>query len=65
LIAEAGVDLVSWESGGKFGCDAEVASKCRRGEIGLWKHKWMVFGFEDPKAQQEKSERGGSKPYAS
>jgi hypothetical protein len=56
------VDVEPWPLGGQFGCDAEVASKCRRGVIGLWKHKPVVFGSENPKALKKKSVRGGSKP---
>jgi hypothetical protein len=39
--------------GGQIGCDAEVASKCRRGVVNLWRHELVVFGFENPKARKE------------
>jgi hypothetical protein len=65
LMMKATVDVEPRSLGGQAGCDAEVASKCRRGVISLWKHGLMVFGSENPKVRIQKSERGGSKPCAS
>jgi hypothetical protein len=54
----ATVDVEPWASGGQFGSDAEVASKCRRGVIGLWKHGPVVFGSENPKARKKRRAEG-------
>jgi len=51
-MREATVDVGPLSLGGQFGCDAEVASKCRKGVICLWRHKQMVFGAENPKAHK-------------
>jgi hypothetical protein len=47
------VDVEMPSLSGQFGCDAEVASKCRRGVVNWWRHELVVFGFEDPKARKE------------
>jgi hypothetical protein len=52
------VDVEPPPLGGQFGCDAEVASKCQRGVIGLWKHRPVVFGSENPKALKSKERKG-------
>jgi hypothetical protein len=49
----AAVDVEPLLLGSQFGCDAEVASKCRRGVVNLWRHELVVFGFENPKARRE------------
>jgi hypothetical protein len=49
----ATVDVEPQSLGGQFGFDAEVASKCRRGVVNLWRHELVVFGFENPKARKE------------
>jgi len=49
----ATVDVEPRSLGGQFGCDAEVASKCRRGAVNLWRHGLVVFGFENPRARKE------------
>jgi hypothetical protein len=49
----AAVDAEPRSLSSQFGCDAEVASKCRRGVFNLWRHELVVFGFENPKAHEE------------
>ena len=58
LMMKATVDVEPRSLSGQFGCDAEVASKCRRGVISLWRHELMVFGSKNPRAR-EKEERKG------
>jgi len=52
-MSVAAVDAEPLSLGGQFGYDAEVASKCRRGAVNLWRHGLVVFGFENPKAREE------------
>jgi len=61
-VEEAGVDPEPKPLSSQFGMDAEVASKCQRGVVSVWKHGLTVFGSKNPKALTKKSERGGNKP---
>jgi hypothetical protein len=58
LMRKATVDVGPSSLGGQFGSDAEVASKCRKGVVSLWKHGLVVFGSENPRAHAKEERKG-------